>query len=148
MMIQPQPDRLIERICQSIEKTVLPAMKPSNEQRSLKGALWALRDLASRLGARQELLAAEVADMRQLLAAHAPELLGTTNPGGSLEDQHLWLQSQLQALDTRAQASAASGDARARHTARELRSLYKRMLDRELEGATLMKALASINASL
>ena len=134
MLIEPKADRLLARICESLERTALADMMSPYAHRQLKAGLWALRDLASSLKGQGEWLEREVADMKQVLAAHAdcrPKPLPGILPYASLEEQHLALQDQLATLDAHVQATAASRSERAGCAVRELRALYVRMLERE-----------------
>jgi hypothetical protein len=125
---------LIRRICNSLEKTALADMTGAVAARQLKAGLWALRRIARSPDFSDTLLADEIADMETLLRLPAEP---STTPD-ALRARHLALQARLIDIDRQAQAARATGEAEAEDGIRALRSLYRRMLMRELsepEGA-------------
>jgi hypothetical protein len=130
--IEPQPDRLLRRICDSLEKMVLADMAAPEAERQLKTSLWTLRRIADSLCLSDDLLREEIADMESVLAAHggscAPAI---ENGAGGLRARHRALQEQLIEVDRRAQLARANGNLIAGQAVRDLRALYRRMLERE-----------------
>ena len=127
MRTEPEPALLIERICESLEKTVLAGMTGPLAARQLKAGLWALRRIAESPDFSEALLAREIADMEALLrlpsvSAEAPE---------ALRSRHVFLQERLIEADRWAQAACVAGGPGAKDTVHALRSLYRRMLARE-----------------
>jgi len=127
MRTEPEPALLIERICESLEKTALADMASPLAARQLKAGLWALRRIADSPDFSDTLLAREVADMEALL--RLPSTSAAT--AEALRVRHVFLQERLIETDRWAQAAYAAGGAGAKETVHALRALYRRMLARE-----------------
>lgn len=136
MRIEPQPSFLLKRICDSLELTALADMTSPEAKRQLKAALWTLRKIAAALDPSKDLLRIEIADMESLLTIYQrssesnfKELSGASLD--TLHHRHLDLQTQLITVDRRAQTDRETGVLEAEQTIRDLRALYRRMLERE-----------------
>lgn len=92
MMVEPAPEALIRRICDTLQQSVLAGLPPeSMEHRQLKAALFALRHVAGQLEGREARLAAEIGAMAELLGPAAPSPVA----GASLARRHVALQEAL-----------------------------------------------------
>lgn len=121
MIVEPQPQLLIQRICKSLEQSVQADAASGLAQRQLRAGLWTLRDLASRLDIYAASMAADIADMEAVLRAHlAPEELH--RPGG--EPDVAW-HKKLQGLVVQLEAGTSADG-----TARDLQALHVRMVER------------------
>lgn len=141
MITEPRPDRLLLRLCDSLERTALADMGSAEARRQLKAGLWALRNVASVLDASGALLRAEIADIEGVLAqlaryAEKPAGESSDVSPPSPRERHVALQESLAAVDRRVQAACAGGDAAASDARRILRALYRRMLARERSSGT------------
>lgn len=131
MTLQPRPGLLIERICDALEKTVLADPASPGAQRQLKGALWALRSIASGLDGRSELVRSDIEDMERVLALHADCLEPDGAPAPTNEERHLQLQARVAALEAAAFTPGTAASRKTAAIAQDLRALYGRMLQRE-----------------
>ena len=121
MIVEPQPQLLIQRICESLEQSVQDDPASALAKRQLRAGLWTLRSLASRLDVYAASVAADIADMEAVLRAHlAPEELH--RPSG--EPDVGW-HKKLQALVVQLEAGTSADG-----IARELRALHVRMAER------------------
>ena len=116
-MIEPQAARLIARVCDSLEQTVLADMATPYALRQLKSGLWTLRELAARIDAEPQRIREDIADMEQVLATLGAAM-GPAAPGMTDAERHIELQAGIEALETAAPRA-------------ELRELHLRMLARE-----------------
>ena len=125
MFVEPRPENLIARVCESLDRTTLGDPTAGNPQRQLKAALFALRLVQSDVGRRASELARDVDEMRSvLLGLRHP--LPQLQPRGSIEQEHLALQEQLSELE-----ETVDG-AKQRELQVQLRCLHINMLMRQL----------------
>ena len=116
-MIEPQAARLIARVCDSLEQTVLADMAAPHALRQLKSGLWTLRALAARIDAEPQRIREDIADMEQALVTLGAAACRIA-PGMTEAERHIELQAGIEALETAAPRA-------------ELRELHLRMLARE-----------------
>lgn len=144
MIIEPRAGRLIARICDTLERTVLATMTPSHPQRQLKAGLWALRDLASRIDRQGDAVRADIEEMQAFFARYAGALGDVGDVGGAEEaamdarapidggdgtdgrdagvsdaDRHVRLQARLADAEARLHANDAPGGVRDDETDRQ-----------------------------
>ena len=135
MTLEPRPDRLLARVCDSLESTALADPSSRDAQRQLKAGLWTLRRLAESLARPDDLLREEVADMSAVLARH-DEAASRDVAAGDLRDRHRRVQSLLVELDHRTQQGRPQPGSAGERILQDLRALYRRMLEREGRPAT------------
>jgi len=138
MTTQPSPSKLLARICDTLDDSVMADMGSPYARRQLKAGLWALRRLGESLHTRTERLQADVRDMQALLE-HARAGAPAAGAAGdedaeSLEQRHLRLQGQIEALEAQAIAAQEDTGADVSEILRALRALYVRMLERDAAG--------------
>ncbi len=132
MTLEPRPDRLLARVCDSLERTALAQPSSREAQKQLKAGLWALRKIAGSLAERDDRLREEVDDMYALLVQHDEAAARSiTNTAGDFRDRHRALQALLIELDHRTQRDRPAPGSAGDSIRRDLRALYRRMLERE-----------------
>lgn len=89
MLIEPRPAALLNRVCDALEAS-------PGDARQQRAALWLLRDLASSIDGRDAAIAADIVDMRALLADLS--LPPQSPPAQDAAGLHIALQGRLEAM--------------------------------------------------
>jgi replicative DNA helicase len=115
-MIEPDAARLITRVCEALEKTVLEDMTSPHSVRQLKAGVWTLRELAARVRSEQNRIREDIIDMEQVLTAQGVAF-NRELPGITDAERHVELQACIERIEATAPAA-------------HLRALHLRMLTR------------------
>jgi hypothetical protein len=119
ILIEPNAEALIRRICDTLQASVLPALaNGSAAHQQLKSGLFTLRHVADQLHAIEQGLAADISEMEKLLEVDACASDLSVH-------RHLQLQSTLAELQIRLEAETTPSSERWD----ALRAGYLRMLD-------------------
>jgi len=135
MLTQPDVPRLLARVAATLETTVQPDPATSYARQQVKAAVFALRDLEVRARIAPALLAADIADMRAILAAHGQAADDGDESGEAVtaDVRHVRLQTALERLEGALWAALdhAATRASAQQGLRAVRGLHRRALARE-----------------